>query len=786
MTKKNLQSRFDATIEKYTEGVLKYRWLVLLASLMLVILAGSGARYLGISNDYRDFFEGTNPNLEAYENLQRIYTKTDNVLFVLAPNGGDVFDQSVLSAIEEITAESWQIPFSIRVNSITNFQHTEAENDDLIVADLVEGAEYLEEVDFEKARDVALVEPLLKDQLISPTAHVTGVNVTFQFPGESLDEQPISVAKARDIASTIERKYPGIKVHLTGFTMLNNAFFEGSMTDMSTLVPLMYLIMIVLMIIALRSFTATIGTFFVITFSIVVGMGVAGWFGVMLTPPSMSAPTIIMTLAIADSIHILVTLLAEMRKGSTKREAIIESMRVNYLPILLTSITTMIGFLSMNTTEVPPLRHLGNITAVGVFAAFLLSTSFLPALISVLPLKVKQANAKVSASTKLLDRFSNLVITYRRPALWLTTIAAITLAAFIPQNELDDRFVEYFDEGIAFRQDTDFTRANLTGIYAMEYSVGADGTNGISDPAYLEKLEEFSNWFKSQKGVVHVNSFTDIMKRLNMNLNNDDQSYYRIPDNRELAAQYLLLYEMSLPYGLDLNNQINVDKSATRFTVTVDGLSAKEMIALSEAGENWLANTGVEYMEAFGAGPTLMFSYISSRNIQSMVIGGIGALVLISIIMLIAFRDWTIGLLSLIPNLLPIIIGFGIWAITSGVVNLGLSVVFGVTMGIVVDDSIHFLSKYLRARRENNLSPEDAVRYAFRNVGVALVVTTFILIVGFSVLSFSTFSMNSDLGLMTAITISVALAIDFLLLPPLLILIGKRRDRKLQPALIEN
>lgn len=786
MTKKNLQSRFDATIEKYTKGILKYRWLVLMASLMLVILAGSGARFLGISNDYRDFFEGTNPNLEAYENLQRIYTKTDNILFVLAPNGGDVFDQSVLSAIEEITAESWQIPFSIRVNSITNFQHTEAEDDDLIVADLVEGAEYLERVDFEKARDVALVEPLLKDQLISPTAHVTGVNVTFQFPGEALDEQPISVAKARDIASTIEQKYPGIKVHITGFTMMNNAFFEGSMTDMSTLVPLMYLIMIVLMVIALRSFTATIGTFFVITFSIVVGMGVAGWFGVLLTPPSMSAPTIIMTLAIADSIHILVTLLAEMRKGSSKRDAIIESMRVNYLPVLLTSITTMIGFLSMNTTEVPPLRHLGNITAVGVFAAFLLSTSFLPALISVLPLKVKQAATKVSTSDKLLDRFSNLIITYRRPALWLTTITAITLAAFIPQNELDDRFVEYFDEGIAFRQDTDFTRANLTGIYAMEYSVGADGSNGISDPAYLEKLEEFANWFKSQKGVVHVSSFTDIMKRLNMNLNNDDQSYYRIPDNRELAAQYLLLYEMSLPYGLDLNNQINVDKSATRFTVTVDGLSAKEMIALSEAGEDWLANTGVEYMEAFGAGPTLMFSYISSRNIKSMVIGGIGALVLISIIMLIAFRDWSIGLLSLIPNLLPIVIGFGIWAVTSGVVNLGLSVVFGVTMGIVVDDSIHFLSKYLRARRENDLSPEDAVRYAFKNVGVALVVTTFILIVGFSVLSFSTFSMNSDLGVMTAITISVALAIDFLLLPPLLILLGKRRDKKLQPIAIKN
>ena len=781
-----MQSRFDASIERFTRGILKYRWLVMFGSLLAIILVGSGARFLGISNNYRDFFEGDNPNLVAYEELQRIYTKTDNILFVLAPKNGDVFTPNVLTAIEDLTAESWKIPFSIRVNSVTNFQHTEAEDDDLIVADLVEGAEYLEEADFAKARTVALVEPLLKDQLISPTAEVTGVNVTFQFPGEALDEQPIAVSKARELAAELETKYPDIDVHITGFTMLNNAFFEGSMTDMSTLVPMMYAIMLIIMVIALRSLSATIGTFIVITFSIVFGMGVAGWFGVLLTPPSMSAPTIIMTLAIADSIHILVTMITEMRNGRTKYDAIIESMKINFLPVLLTSLTTIIGFLSMNTTEVPPLRHLGNITAAGVLAAFFLSTTFLPAFISVMPLKVKQIAEKASKGDTFFSRFSNFVVAKRRPLLWVSSLTAITLASFIPLNELDDRFVEYFDESTAFRADTDFTRQNLTGIYAMEYSVGADGTNGISDPAYLQKLEDFADWFKAQPGVIHVNSFTDIMKRLNMNLNNDDSTFYRLPDGRELAAQYLLLYEMSLPYGLDLNNQINVDKSATRFTVTVDGLSANEMIALSEAGENWLKNTGNSYMEAFGAGPTLMFSYISSRNINSMIIGGVSALVLISIIMLIAFRDTTIGLLSLIPNLLPIVVGFGIWALTSGVVNLGLSVVFGVTMGIVVDDSIHFLSKYLRARREKDLSPEDAVRYAFKNVGMALLVTTFILFIGFSVLSFSTFSMNSDLGLMTSITIGVALIADFVLLPPLLILIGNRRDRKLKAATVQT
>jgi predicted RND superfamily exporter protein len=231
---------------------------------------------------------------------------------------------------------------------------------------------------------------------------------------------------------------------------------------------------------------------------------------------------------------------------------------------------------------------------------------------------------------------------------------------------------------------------------------------------------------------------------------------------------------MSLPYGLDLNNQINIDKSATRIAVTLKTLSTNELLALEERAQQWLKKNGLPAMQVPGASTSLMFANIGSRNIQSMLFGAALALILISIILIFALRSLKFGLISLIPNLVPTLMAFGLWGLLVGQVGLGLSVVAGLTIGIVVDDTIHYLSKYLRARREKGLDPEDAVRYAFHSVGLALWVTSLALVAGFAILSQSHFYLNSTMGIMTAVTIAFALMTDFLFLPPLLMKIEKK------------
>ena len=771
--------RFDSAIQTYAWGVIRWRWLVLLATVLLVAVAASGGRFLWFDTDYRVFFSQDNPQLKSFEELQNVYGKNDNVLFVLAPAGGEVFTAPVLAAVERLTEQAWQIPFSVRVDSVTNFQHTRAEGDDLFVADLVAEATSQPPEVLQEARRVALQEPLLVNRLISPSAHVTGVNVTLHLPGKSITEVPDVAAHARRLADEIHAAFPDVEIYLTGLSMLNNAFSEAGLRDMQTLVPLMYLAMFVIMFWLLRSLTSTFGTLLIVGFSAASAMGLAGWLGTGMTPPSAQAATMIMTLAVADSIHLLVTMLQEMRQGRDKREAIVESLRVNLQPVFLTSLTTSIGFLSMNFSDSPPFRHMGNITAAGVGIAFVLSVVFLPAVMSVLPVRARQ---RASSARFGMERLAEAVVSRRRILLYGAIPVILGLALCIPLNELNDRFLDLFHERIEFRAHSDFAMDNLGGMYQTEHSVGSDSANGISEPAYMDKLEEFADWYRAQPEVTHVNVISDTMKRLNKSMHSDDPEWYRLPDNRQLAAQYLLLYELSLPYGLDLNNQINLDKSATRLTATLGDISAREIRDVAARAEDWLRANVPEEMFGVASSATVMFAHISKRNIDSMLGGTTLALILISGVLILALRSLKIGLISLLPNLAPAVLAFGVWGIFVGQVNLALSSVIAMTLGIVVDDTVHFLSKYLRARREQGLNAEDAVRYAFSSVGRALIVTSIILVIGFSILSLSSFDLNGSMGRMTAMTIAFALIADMTVLPALLMTIDTRKRSRLAPV----
>ena len=770
------EARRSNRVTTYAAWVIRWRWPIILLALMAAVLAASGARFLSFSTDYRVFFSEQNPQLQAFEELQNIYTKDDALLFVVKPAEGKVFTPSTLKALRELTEAAWRIPYAMRVDSLTNFQHSFAEGDDLTVRDLVPDGLALTPENLAQIQDVALNEPLLINRMVSPDATTAAVAATLTMPQKSPREAPEAMAYVRDLVAKFQRAHPDLHVAVTGLVALNNAFSEASVNDLSTLVPLMYGVLLLTLLILLRSVSGVVTTVAVIGLSAGTAMGLAGWLGIKLTPPSAVAPTIILTLAVADSVHLLVTLFGAMRGGMTKRDAIVESLRVNFHPVFLTSLTTMIGFLSLNFSDAPPFRDLGNITSMGVIAAWFYSVLFLPALMAVLPLRVKP---RANGSAHAMERLAEFVIARRRPLMWGMTGLVVALAVWIPRIELNDQFVNYFEPDIQFRVDTDFAMENLSGIYQLNFSIDAGQPGGISEPDYLARLGAFTEWLRAQPGVVHVQSLTDTMRRLNKNMHGDDPSFYRLPEERDLAAQYLLLFEMSLPYGLDLNNQINVDKSASRVIATLENITTREARRLNSRLEAWLAENMPTARDAKPTGPFVMFSYIAERNINAMLGGTALALVLISFSLILALRHLKLGLLSLVPNMVPAVMAFGVWAITVGELGLPASVVAATSLGIIVDDTVHFLSKYLRARREKQLDAEGAVRYAFSTVGTALWTTSVVLIAGFAMLTLSSFELNRSLGLLTAITIFAALVADFLLLPPLLIALDK--EKKIAP-----
>ncbi len=772
---KKIKNGIEIFAKSWGEFVVKFKWPVLIVTLIVAFGLASGAGKLEFDGDYHVFFNEENPELKAFDDLQDKYTKDDNILIVLAPKNGDVFTKENLTAIEELTAEAWNTPFSSRVDAITNYQHTKAVGDDLYVDDLSYETSNKTESEIAEVKKIALKEPLLVNRLINEKGSVTAINVTVKLPGKELTEIPETSAFAREMVSKFLEKYPNFDVYMSGMVLMNTAFFESSESDMTTLIPIMFLIVIITVFILTRSLSSTFSTLIVMILSIVTAMGAAGYLGIKLTPPSSVAPTIILTLAVADSIHIIVTMLMEMKKGLSKKDAIIESIRLNFNPVLLTSLSTIIGFVAMNFGDVPPFWDLGNITAIGMTAAFVYSLTILPALLLILPVRVKIKPAS-SVTVNWYEKLGKYV-SKRPKQLAISSFAVILIFGVIAQkNVFNDEFIKYFDHSIKFRTDTDYISDNLTGMYTVEFSVPADESGGINEPKYLNKLNEFEIWLKQQPEVVHVNSYLEVAKKVNKSMHGDDLAYYEVPTSRDEAAQYLLLYEMSLPFGLDLNNQINVDKSETRVTVTTENLQSPDLIAFSKRSEKWLADNTPKYMHTLGTSPTLMFSNLGFRQAASMLNGNIIAGILITVLLIFSLKSLKLGLISIIPNLAPVIIGFGVWALVSGMINTGMVVVFGMTLGIVVDDTIHFMSKYIRARREYNYSATEAVEYAFTTVGKALVTTTIVLLAGFAVLSQSSFGLNNGMARITTIIILSALLIDFILLPSLLILTSRKKQ----------
>ncbi len=757
-------------LERYIAAVLRRRWLVVALATLVMLAITAGARFITVTNDYRVLFSADNPQLAAFDALENTYSVSNAALIAIAPRDGSVFTREALGAIEELTEAAWRAPYSSRVNSLTNYTHSEALEDDLIVAPLVDDASALSDTDVVRIEKIALNAAEIAGRLVAHDGRTAGVAINFILP-ENPDQAVIEITDyLHSLLAEARTSQPDIDYYMTGDVVMNRAFADVTKSDMETLTPIVFFIIVGATIILLRSILSTLAVVAVLVFVVNTTLGFAGWNGVVFSPTNAGVPIIVMVIAIADSIHIVTSVLLGMRRGLDRNAAIVESIRINAYPVFITSVTTAIGFLSLNASDSPPFHVLGNYVAFGVLCALIYTMTLLPALLSILPLRARRVQAE---GTAFFDRFADFVIARSTFLLVAMSLVIVVLAIGIPRIELSDNMAQYFDDRYEFRRDTDYVIDNLTGLDKLEYSLSAGREGGITDPDYLRKVDAFAEWYRQQPEVTHVQAFSDIMKRLNKNMHGDDPAFYRLPEDSDLAAQYLLLYELSLPFGSDLNDRIDVAKSATRLVVTTKNAWSRDIRELDKRAQVWLrANAPAFAQEASGL--SVVFAHLSLRNINSMLRGTITAMVLISFILIWIFKSVRVGLLSLLPNFIPAIMSFGLWGYLVGHVGIASSVVIAVVFGIVVDDTVHFLSKYLKARREGLPAPE-AVRSTFHMVGHALWTTTAVLSVGFLVFATSGFEVSWALGLLVTITIVFALVADFLLLPTLLIAIDRRK-----------
>lgn len=755
---------------------IKWRWLVMLSCIAVSVAISYGASSLKFAPDYRVFFGPENPDFIANEKAQDTFGKSDNIAFLVLPENGDVFDESTLSAVHALTNASWRLPYVSRVDSITNFQSTTGIGDDLIVEDLVFSIDDLTKARIDEVKTISQNEPLIDGFVVSRDGQATLVNAIIQVPTDTPNVSSEIAVSAREIRDSIIDAHPNVDIHISGVVMLSAAFEEAGLRDSTTLIPAVYLFIILVILIALRSISAAITSVMVIALSTLVAMGVGGFTGVLLTPISLSAPTIVLTIAVADAIHVMSTVRTKMRIGLAKNEAIVQAVALNFAPIAITSITTIVGFLSLNFSDSPPFHHLGNITAAGIAAAWVFSITFLPAMLSALPVRYK-VDDENSRSLSLAERIAEFVIAKPKRVFMPLAFTALGLITMIPKMEVNDQWSGYFDDRLAFKQALDASEPYF-GTDTIEFIIDSGSPGQVTDPAFLKLVASFTDWLRMRReDVVHAYSVSDVMKRINKNLNSDNSEFFTLPSDKKLAGQYLLVYELSLPYGLDLNDRIDIDRRSTRVTATTKDISTERTKAFIADAKTWFDQNTItvndERVKLEVTGSKTLFAYVAQRNIQAMFESAAYLIVAILIIISLAFRSFKMGLLSLLPNTIPILATFGAWALLVGTVGFSVAAVGAVAVGLVVDFTVHFMAKYLRARKTENKGPEDAIRYAFSTAGNAIFVTTIVLAAGFAVLVTSTFKLNADLGLLTAISVIFAMIANLLLLPAGLLLANR-------------
>ena len=759
--------------ENLSKFIINNRIVFIFSCLVLVLILGRGITSVVFDPDMERFFPKGHPATSLSYEIDETFIRTDNLVIAINAKNNSIFTKKTLSLIENLTEESWTVPYSIRVDSLTNYSYVRSVDDDLLVEPFIENAVSLEDSFIKQREKIVEEEEIIFGSLISKDKKTTVISIIVDPPNPDANIKLIdTVEYMLEYVDEAKSNHPELDIRVLGTPYQEYISPKMVLSEMPIVMPSMLLLILVSVFFLLRSVYAVLATILVIVLSLISTFGSVGYIGNALNQMVITIPILIITLALADCVHLFSIFFQQRAKGYSSKESMTRSLELNLQPLFLTTLTTCIGFLSFNVLDVPPLQDLGNYVSIGIAMAFIFTIFFAAPLFSFFEIKApKSVNQQINLSRKIA-KFS---LKNSKTLLWSVPLASLLLICLIPLNVLDENPTQMYDEGFtSFSADTLWLDEMLGVTFPVSFK--ANSNNGsVSEPEFLRKIDHFVKWLETQDEVNHVTSLAHTMKNLNRSMHGDDPEWEIIPESEELSSQYLFFYEMSLPMGLDLNSSISQDRASTKISANLDDMSGQEFLKFDKKVRAHIQENNLTEIISPAAGFRVVFSHISMVIVNSLLFGVFLGLLLITILLGLFFRSIPFGILSAFPNVLPIGAAFGIWALYDGQVGFMVAVGMGSTLGIIVDFTVHLLSKYDLARREMGQSPEEAVVFAFESVGFALIVMTIVISLGFLVLNLVNFMPLHDFARFSTISFVMALIIDFLLFPNLLVRFDKRK-----------
>ena len=757
----------------FAKLLIKYRYLSIGLVIIIVCLLATGLTKLTFNPDLETYFPEGHPAVVRYNEIDDMFIPTDNLIIAVHSNEGTLFNGDTLKVIEELTRKSWTIPYSVRVDSLTNYSYVKSVNDDLIVEPFIEEAEKKSIEFFEKRENLVAGEDIIYKSLISEDKKTSVVSIIVDPPGPNKEDQNSELINyILGFIEPIKESNENLDIRLLGNPYLDYISPRIVKAEMPVVMPLMLLLIFLIVFLMIRSYVAVLATFIVILMSLIATFGSIGILGNPLNQMVTTIPILIITLALADCIHLFSIYFQNRIKGISSKESMEKSLEMNIQPLFLTTISTCIGFLCLNFIEVTPLRDLGNAVAIGIGFAFIFTIFFIAPIVSFFEVKTA---SKVTKQTRFSTSVGSFILKNGNKLIFSITSISFLILLCIPMNELDENPTQMYAEGFtSFSSDTLWLDEKLSVTFPVNF-LATNEEGQVSDPDFLKILDKFSVWLEEREQVNHVTSLANNMKNLNKSMHGDDPEWKKIPENADLSAQYLFFYEMSLPMGLDLNSSISQDRKSTKISATLKDMSSNEFKEFNNEVLGYLRQNNLENMISEPSSFRVIFTYMVEAIVNSLLYGLFIGILLITLIIGLFFRSYLLPALSVFPNILPIGMGFGLWGLFVGDVGFMVAVGMGSTLGVIVDFTVHFLSKYELARKEFKKSVEESVIYSFETVGFALIIMTVVLALGFSVLNLVTFIPIQDFAKFSVICFIGGLIINFLFLPNLLMKFDKRK-----------
>ncbi len=764
-----------ALINAWANFVIANRLYVIMGSILLlagILLTG---KTIPFDNSTERYFVAGDPTLVEYDNLIELFGDNEYLIvgFEAAPDEADIFNEDTLRDIARVSDFLEYHDYITQLRSITNFQYIHADDDDLRTDYLIEDVEDL--IDnpnaIENVKSILNSEPLALDTLITRDFRHTRIAARVEYRDDTSETK---VQLVQDLYRFVEEENlssDSYILHLSGYPLAQERFETVSAGDIDILIPVMVILMALILFLSFRSLIATIAPWLVIACGILLVLEIQGYLKIPHTTIDSGAlaPTLII-IGIGITVHVLLEFFQFMHDGRSGIESARSTIIYIWRPAFFTAITTSAGFYSLSITKIMPIREFALLGAIGPIALFLFALTALPAVLSYMKKVPGKTNEVLDTGiiSKITRKVPDFTLRNRNRILVAGLIALIFSIWNIPNIKIDSNYVTIFKENSQTRLDIVYFDDVYRGMMNLDIILDSGETEGIKNPAFLKQLDEIEDWLLQREALGPVNSLVDYLKEINQALNGDNPEFYRIPESREMTAQYLLLYESS-GADEDLSDIKDFDNRQSRLVVPVVNLKASDMQTELDSIRAHL-DENYPQLQSIVTGTMALYTvqdtYISQGMAQSFII----ALLVITLFFIVLFKSIKYGLLSIIPSVLPIILAGSIAGWLGILLDQSAVIVFAMTMGMAVDDAIHVMSRYLLAKNSGS-NTKQSIERAMNESGRAVVFSSIVLVFGFSVLCFASFTTIIYVGLFGSIIMTLALVGDLIVLPAILYLV---------------